>query len=131
MCGDCNFLEPMTWERPLLSDFGYDNLGVPSRGEKDAGLGGQTGNPEELGQFKAPSLRNIALTAPYMHNGSMKTLEDVVTFYFRGIPQASPDGLVPDTSALTGQSFSDIDAMVAFLKSLSGKAPEITPPDLP
>jgi len=66
-----------------------------------------------------------------MHDGSMKTLEDVVTFYFRGIPPAAPDGLVPDTSALTGLSFSDIDAVVAFLKSLSGEAPEITPPVLP
>ena len=38
-CADCHFLEPSSWARPLLSDFGYDNLGVPSRGDKDPGLG--------------------------------------------------------------------------------------------
>lgn len=81
-CADCHFLEPTSWPRPLLSDYGYDNLGVPSRGEtKDPGLGGLTGEPEELGQFKAPSLRNVALTAPYMHNGSLATLQEVMEFY--------------------------------------------------
>lgn len=80
-CADCHFLEPTSWPEPLLSDFGYDNLGVPSKGQKDPGLGGHTKNPEELGQFRAPSLRNVALTAPYMHNGALATLKDVVEFY--------------------------------------------------
>ena len=66
-----------------------------------------------------------------MHDGSQKTLDDVVTFYFRGIPDSGPDGLSPDTAALDGVSFSDIAPMVEFLKSLSGKAPKITPPKLP
>lgn len=81
-CSDCHFLEPTTWSKPLLSDFGYDNLGVPSRGEKDPGLGSRKG-PEELGKFRAPSLRNVAITAPYMHNGSLATLRDVMEFYNR------------------------------------------------
>ena len=80
-CADCHFLTPTNWEKTLLSDFGYDNLGVPSRGEKDPGLGMLTKDSDELGQFRAPSLRNIALTAPYMHNGSIATLRDVVEFY--------------------------------------------------
>ena len=80
-CADCHFLIPDAWEEALLSDYGYDNVGVPTRGEKDSGLGGHTGNAEELGQFKAPSLRNIALTAPYMHNGSIATLKEVLEFY--------------------------------------------------
>lgn len=80
-CADCHFLEPHSWPRPLLSDFGYDNLGAPSRGKKDPGLGAVTKSPDELGQFRAPSLRNIALTAPYMHNGSIATLREVMEFY--------------------------------------------------
>lgn len=80
-CADCHFLQPTNWRRPLLSDFGYDNLGVPSRGQKDPGLGGVKGEPELLGQFRAPSLRNVALTAPYMHNGSIATLREVMEFY--------------------------------------------------
>jgi cytochrome c peroxidase len=82
-CADCHLLQPSSWAGPLLSDYGYDNLGVPSRGKKDAGLGGQTGEAAELGQFRAPSLRNIVLTAPYMHNGSIKTLKEVLEFYNR------------------------------------------------
>ncbi len=82
-CADCHFLHATSWPQPLLSDFGYDNLGAPSRGEKDAGLGGHTLADEELGQFRAPSLRNVALTAPYFHNGSIATLREVMEFYNR------------------------------------------------
>lgn len=80
-CADCHFLEPQNWNKPLLSDFGYDNLGAPAIGKKDPGLFVVTGNPEDLGKFRAPSLRNIELTAPYLHNGSIKTLREVLEFY--------------------------------------------------
>lgn len=80
-CADCHFLHASAWPRPQLSDYGYDNLGVPSRGDKDPGLGGHTGSAKEIGQFRAPSLRNVALTAPYFHNGSVATLREVVEFY--------------------------------------------------
>ena len=66
-----------------------------------------------------------------MHDGSQKTLGDVVMFYFRGIPDRGPDGLTLDSSAPRAQSFSDIALLVEFLKSLSGKAPEITQRKLP
>ncbi|MAI70453.1 MAG: hypothetical protein CMM01_06025 [Rhodopirellula sp.] len=79
-CADCHFLEPTGWTPALLSDFGYDNLGVPSRGEKDPGLGAKIG-AEGMGQFRAPSLRNVELTGPYMHNGSIATLQEVMEFY--------------------------------------------------
>lgn len=78
---------------PLLTDFTYDNLGVP-RNENipgdpnpDLGLGGRDDiaqrNPsgDEIGKHKVMSLRNIALTPPYMHNGAFATLEQVVHFY--------------------------------------------------
>ncbi len=79
-CADCHLLEPTSWTPPLLSDFGYDNLGVPSRGEKDTGLGAKIG-VEGVGQFRAPSLRNVQLTGPYMHNGAIETLQEVMEFY--------------------------------------------------
>ena len=113
---------------PLLSDGKYHRLGVS---HKDEGRARITGKKEDRYRFRTPSLRNITETGPYMHNGSQKTLDDVVTFYYRGIPNTASDGLMPDTSALSGQSFSEIPLLVEFLKSLSGKAPEIAPPELP
>lgn len=80
-CADCHFLEPVNWMGPLLSDFGYDNIGAPSRGPKDPGLGAQIQDESAMGQFRAPSLRNVALTAPYFHNGSVETLKEVMEFY--------------------------------------------------
>jgi cytochrome c peroxidase len=113
---------------PLLSDGKFYRLGVSF---KDEGRSKVTGKKEDRYRFRTPSLRNISETGPYMHDGSQKTLEEVVTFYFRGIPASGPNGLSLDTEALDFLSFSDIDSMVEFLKSLSGKAPKITPPKLP
>lgn len=113
---------------PLLSDGKFYRLGVSF---KDLGREKVTGRKEDRFRFRTPSLRNIAETGPYMHDGSQKTLDDVVTFYFRSIPDSGPDRLSPDASALANQSFSDISPIVEFLKSLSGKAPKATPPELP
>lgn len=113
---------------PLLSDGKFYRLGVSFKDEGRAKISGKT---DDRYRFRTPSLRNIAETAPYMHDGSQKTLEEVVTFYFRGIPASGPDGLRLDTESLDFLSFSDIDAMVEFLKSLSGKAPKVTPPKFP
>jgi cytochrome c peroxidase len=113
---------------PLLSDGKFYRIGVSF---KDEGRAKITGKKEDRYRFRTPSLRNIAETGPYMHDGSQKTLEEVVTFYFRGIPASGPSGLELDTESLDSLSFSDIGSMVAFLKSLSGKVPKITPPELP
>ncbi|MGZ0174243.1 MAG: cytochrome-c peroxidase [Planctomycetales bacterium] len=113
---------------PLLSDGKFYRLGVSF---KDEGRAAITGKKQDRYRFRTPSLRNIAETGPYMHDGSQKTLDDVVTFYFRGIPDSGRDGLSLDTASLDGVSFSDVAPMVEFLKSLSGKAPKITPPKLP
>ena len=53
-------------------------------GQKDAGRAAVTRNPDDFGKFKTPSLRNIERTAPYMHDGSLSRLEDVIEFYNRG-----------------------------------------------
>lgn len=98
-CAACHPSQPgPNGEPPLFTDFTYDNLGVPRNpdnpfvtlpahlnpaGESfvDLGLGAIVRKEEENGKFKVPTLRNITLTAPYMHNGYFHTLEGVVEFY--------------------------------------------------
>ena len=80
-CATCHLTGVASWPKPLLTDSGFDNLGAPAIGTRDPGLGAITRKVGELGQFKVPSLRNVALTAPYMHNGSIKTLKEVMAFY--------------------------------------------------
>lgn len=140
-CADCHFLKPHTWDQALLSDYGYDNLGVPSRGEKDPGLGGHTGIAEELGQFRAPSLRNVSLTAPYMHNGSIATLQEVMEFYNkrdvepeRWGPTDYPETVNRDDMGnleLSDQQVSDLTALMdAFTdRTLLKKAPDALFPE--
>ncbi len=72
------------------------------------------------GAFKVPSLRNVALTAPYFHNGSAATLMQVVDFYSRGgnFAANNADNLAPDIKPL-GLSQADKQALVAFLQSLT------------
>jgi cytochrome c peroxidase len=113
---------------PLLSDEKFYRLGVEFR---DQGLAAVTRKREDRGKFRTPSLRNVAQTGPYMHDGSLKTLDEVVTFYYRQVPAAHPDGGPLDVEPLLGQSFSEIPAIVAFLESLSGEAPQISQPKLP
>lgn len=113
---------------PMLSDGKFYRLGVSYR---DLGRAAVSGNKEDRYRFRTPTLRNVAETAPYMHDGSLKTLDEVVTFYYRGIPESGPHGLASDAQALVGQSFSEIPQLVAFLRSLSGKPPQIKRPPLP
>jgi cytochrome c peroxidase len=70
----------------FLTDRSRHNLGVGYRNGRmgDAGAYEVTGKPIDFGRFKTPSLRNIGLTAPYMHDGSLATLEEVIEFYERG-----------------------------------------------
>ena len=108
---------------PLLSDEQFYHLGVSYR---DTGRSRITGNKDDRFRFRTPSLRSIAETGPYMHDGSIETLEDVVLFYYRGVPDSGTD-----IAALRSQSISEVDLLVALLRSLSGPLPDITPPLLP
>ena len=95
----------------------------------DLGVGGITGVPQDLGKFKVPSLRNIELTAPYMHDGRFATLEEVVEFYNSGVvnnPNLSPPlrtptgpGLPPGGPLRLNLTTAQKAALVAFLKTLT------------
>ncbi|HUE71179.1 MAG TPA: cytochrome c peroxidase [Pirellulaceae bacterium] len=112
---------------PLLSDGKLYRLGI---GVGDEGLAAVTGKKEDRGKFRTPSLRNIAQTGPYMHDGSKKSLQEVVEFYYRGVPAGARE-LPLDVEPLLGQSYSEIPALVAFLESLTGEAPQVAKPELP
>lgn len=112
----------------LLSDGKFYRLGLASR---DEGRMVVSGKKEDKGRFRTPSLRNISRTGPYMHNGSRKSLAEVVEFYFRGVPPEAADGQPLDVQSLLSLTFTEIPAVVAFLESLIGEAPEVSPPELP
>jgi cytochrome c peroxidase len=77
-----------------------------------------TNNPDDIGAFKTPTLREIARTAPYMHDGRFKTLEEVVKFYNQGgIKNPHQDNTIIPLE-LTEQEQQDV---VALLKSLNGE----------
>lgn len=120
-CGRCH-------SGPHLSDGKLYRLGVSF---EDDGLGGVTGKKEDRGKFRTPSLRNVEKTGPYMHDGSMKTLDDVVAFYYRTAPTTVVDDLPLDIEPLLGRSYSEVADIVAFLESLTGEPPIVTPPKLP
>ena len=91
----------------------------------DLGLGGITMDPKDNGRFKTPHLRNIALTSPYMHNGLLKTLKEVVNFYnTRDIPGMWDPPEVPEN--LDGKFLGDLgltdeeeNAIVAFMETFT------------
>lgn len=92
----------------------------------DKGMGAVTGRPEDEGFFKVPSLRNIELTGPYMHDGRFATLEQVVEFYNSGVvahPNLSPPlqgtGGAVGTPLRLGLSPQQRAALVAFMKTLT------------
>jgi cytochrome c peroxidase len=105
---------------PNFSDEDFHNTGVGVReGKPEEGRMHVTSDEHDRGRFKTPTLRGVALTAPYMHDGSKATLEEVVAFYQHGA------GANPQLDeALSGIELSDEDAknLVAFLKALSRRA---------
>ncbi len=88
---------------------------------EDKGRHSVTGNPADIGKFKVPSLRNVALTAPYMHDGRFTTLEEVVDHYNSGVkPSATLDpNLAKHLPTGLNLSESDRAALVAFLRTLT------------
>ena len=114
---------------PTFSDQGYHNIGV-AMDKKDPDLGREviSKDPRDRGRFKTPGLRNCALTSPYLHDGSEKTLADVIAYYDRGGTANSNLDPLMLPLRLTSRERADL---VAFLEALTGTQPNITPPTLP
>ncbi len=114
---------------PMFSDQTFHNIGAGMDHPKpDLGRYEQTKDPADRGRFKVPTLRNIALTPPYLHTGTEKSLLDVVTFYDRGgIWNANLDPLMLPLR-LTAREKQDL---VEFLGALSGPVPAIEIPKFP
>ena len=112
-----------------FSDEQYHNLGVGMDTEKpDLGRFDQTKENKDRGAFKTPTIRNVALTAPYMHDGSQKTLEEVVEWYAKG--GHANDHLSDKVKKLdlTDQEKSDL---VAYMKALTGEFTSVCQDRLP
>lgn len=102
---------------PLTTDFSFRHNGHTST---DKGLGAITNNPEDNGKFRVPSLSNLIFTAPYMHDGRFKTLEEVVEFYNSGALRTAPADPVL-TKHLNGLELTEAEKsdLVAFLKTMT------------
>lgn len=107
----------------LFTDNKYHNIGVGVKDEQLSDLGRfqVTNKDTDRGAFKTPSLRNVAITAPYMHDGSQKTLKEVIDFYIGGT-NSNPhlDKEIHTLDHLSGQERADLQA---FLESLTGTVP--------
>lgn len=105
---------------PNLTDEDFHNTGVSfGVSDRDTGKMAVTQDDQHAFQFRTPSLRNVELTAPYMHDGSIKTLREVVEFYNRG---GSPDDPKLDEKMKPlGLSETEMDHLVEFLKALTGE----------
>ena len=113
-----------------FTDNGFHNLGLASWGVSEPDMGRYAQKPVNVmrGAFKTPTLREVARTAPYFHDGSAKTLMEVVEHYDRGGEAKS--NLSPNIHPL-GLSLAEKQALVAFLESLSSAFLVVSVPELP
>jgi cytochrome c peroxidase len=148
-CATCHQLHPNGTEKETFSNYEYHNLGVPANESirlvngKEAGFidQGLLDNPavsdeKEKGKYKVPTLRNVAVTEPYMHNGVFQDLKTVVEFYDMYLPGSEhltnpetgapwKDPEVPETVALTelkdAPKLTDekVEHLVCFMRTLT------------
>lgn len=115
-CFDCHAQEDFTTDE-------FRNIGLYDDWKlTDAGLFNITGKEEDKGKFKIPGLRNVAVTAPYMHNGMFRSLEQVIDYY--NDPSAfvmDPINIDPLLKRPLGLTDREKKDLVAFLKSLTDK----------
>lgn len=129
-CSECHTSEAQPPSgKVLFTNFMYFNIGVPRNDAipgLDRGLGDRgdiTNASEENGKFKTPSLRNVAITAPYMHNGVFDTLEDVMVFY-NNLEHVAADPPPEFSSNIASEvdieiSVEDESNIIAFMKTLT------------
>jgi cytochrome c peroxidase len=138
-CAQChsglNFSGPLVYaghelDAALFANTGlYDLDGHGSYPPSDRGLIEVTGRTADMGKFRVPTLRNVALTAPYMHDGSLSSLEDVLDHYVRGGHRNPRQDSRVRAFVLSAQERTDL---LAFLASLSDRqfveSPEFSAP---
>jgi cytochrome c peroxidase len=124
---------------PLFTDYTYDNLGIPTNprvyelsgvAPPDLGLGGRLGEADQNGKFKVPTLRNVAKSAPYGHNGYFPTLDMIVNFYnqrdvpggaWADFPPEVPENVNRTEMGDLGLSAREESWIVAFLHTLTDR----------
>lgn len=112
-----------------LADEKYHNLGIGmDKEEPDLGRFTVTGDDKDRGAFKTPTVRNVALTAPYMHDGSLKTLEEVVEWYAKG---GHPNPHLSKDVKKLELSDQDKQDLVEFMKACTGEFPQVEQGRLP
>jgi cytochrome c peroxidase len=129
--GNCVACHTINRSYALFTDGKFHNTGAGVDGEgnlTDVGRFLETKNESDKGAFKTPTLRNVALSAPYMHDGSLKTLKDVVDFY-AGRGNSNPN-LDPKMKSIELDGRDRVD-LVQFLESLTGEMPhDAGPPEI-
>jgi cytochrome c peroxidase len=105
---------------PLFSDFAYKNNGL-TLARSDPGRAKITASADDAGKFETPSLRNVAVTGPYMHDGRFRTLEEVVAHYDHGVVRSATldPNLAKHPADGLQLSAGDQRALVAFLRTLT------------
>lgn len=114
-CSHCHGTSPRGKDL-LFTDDRYHNNGVVT---SDSGRAAFTKNPYDLGFFITPSMRNLAFTAPFMHDGRFKTLKEVIDHYTNGVQNLSDPTTKTDFSKPLPLTQSDKDDLLSFLLSLS------------
>ena len=135
--GGFNFTDSSTHADDRIERVGFHNNGLYNTDDNGAypadntGLYDMTGERRDMGRFKAPTLRNIAVTAPYMHDGSIATLQDVIAHYERGGRLIESGELAGDgrrspfkSEFIVGFELTDQERadLLAFLKSLTDES---------
>jgi len=122
----------------------FENIGTALLNSKQEDLGRYlvTENFEDVGKFRVPSLREVARTGPWLHNGSMKTLTEVIDFYSKGNPEPYQNRTtIHEGNTLTSEKSNmvrlleltdiEISQLESFLRTLSTKTERINPPEIP
>jgi cytochrome c peroxidase len=129
-CSVCHSFAGTEDAHPAFTDHSYVNIGLPQpKGQApDPGNGQVTGQKTDLGRFRVPTLRNIALTGPWMHDGSFAKLEDVISFYNTRDVDRQRWGDTAYPATLSHKELGNLllsadeeAALVAFLKALTDK----------
>lgn len=112
-----------------FSDEKYHNIGIGmDKPNPDLGRFSQTKVEKDKGAFKTPTVRNVSQTGPYMHDGSLKTLEDVVEWYNKG---GHPNPYLSDKMKKLNLTAQEKEDVVAYMKALQGPLPNVRTDRLP